>query len=203
REQRLGRGLPGAAAVRRSREAALQHEDNVRILWVDADLAEVHRSPVLVAHELPRVALVVGPPESWPHRVGRTSGLAASASAAAAPAAAFLSAAGGSGLYQRVHAVRGRAEEIEPATSPFAVRGQSAPFELLPRFAGADRLPHRAAGSAAVEAPGSSAALIRGGQQDIAVGRIHRDVDEACVVVDELRLRPRLPAVDRLEQAAL
>src|SRR5262249_14933820 len=147
REQRLGRGLPGAAAVRRSREAALQHEDNVRIFWIDADLAEVHRSPVLVAHELPRVALVVGPPESRPHRVGRTSGLAASASAASAPAAAFLSAAGGSGLYQRVHAVRVRAGEIEPDTSPFSVRRQSAPFEPLPPFSRGDRLSPRASAS--------------------------------------------------------
>src|SRR5262249_60124039 len=118
REQRLGRGLPGAAAVRRSREAALQHEDNVRILWVDADLAEVHRSPVLVAHELPRVALVVGPPESWPHRVGRTSGLAASASAAAAPAAAFLSAAGGSRPHQPRHPALGPARAHRPHPPP-------------------------------------------------------------------------------------
>src|SRR5262249_61360557 len=90
-----------------------------------------------------------------------------------------------------------------PYAPPFAVRRRPPPFDLLPLFAGVDRLPPRAAGPPAVKPPGSSAALIRGGQQDIAVGRIHRDVDEACVVVDELRLRPRLPAVDRLEQAAL
>ena len=65
------------------------------------------------------------------------------------------------------------------------------------------RLPQAAARPAAVEAPRRPPALIRRGEQDVRVRRIHHDIGEAGVVVDELRIRPGLAAVGRLVEAAL
>jgi hypothetical protein len=72
-----------------------------------------------------------------------------------------------------------------------------------PRLPGVRRLPDAAAGTAAVEAPGRAAALIRRAVQDVRVDRVHDDVGEARVLVDELRERPVGAAVRRLVEAAL
>ena len=49
---------------------------------------------------------------------------------------------------------------------------------------------------------GSAPPLVRRGEKRIRIGRIHHDIDEAGVVVDELRVHPGLPAVGGLVEAA-
>ncbi len=56
--------------------------------------------------------------------------------------------------------------------------------------------------TAAVEAPRLPPPLVRRREQGIGAGRVHHDVDEAGVVVDELRVRPGLAAIAGLVEAA-
>ena len=58
-------------------------------------------------------------------------------------------------------------------------------------------------GPAAVEAPRRAAPLVRRRVEDVRIRRIHHEIDEARVVVDELRVRPGLAAVGRLVQPAV
>src|SRR5687767_10166707 len=48
--------------------------DDLVIFRVDSDLAVVHRAVVVVAHELPGLALVVGAPDAAAFRIGRLWG---------------------------------------------------------------------------------------------------------------------------------
>ena len=80
---------------------------------------------------------------------------------------------------------------------------KAAAHEARPGLAGIVRPPDAAAGSAAVEAPRLAAALIGRGEERVRIGRVHHEIDEARVVVDELGVRPGLAAVGRLEHSTL
>src|SRR5262249_50237823 len=154
----------------------------------------------------PGLALVVRAPDAAPLRVGRLVGLRllATASETAASAASKTSAAGllftaaraaaGADVDLRVDDVRVRARDVEADASQQAF-GQAIALEFRPCLAGVGRLPDGAARSAAVEAPGSAAALVRGGVKGLRVNRIDRNVGEAAVFVNELDVGPGLAAV--------
>ena len=103
----------------------------------------------------------------------------------------------------RVHDFRIRSRHIERDAAPRAGRQPEVARQFRPRLARVGRLPDRAARTAAVEAAAAAAALIARRVQNVAVRRIDRNVVEARILVDELHLRPVLPAVDRLVDAAV
>src|SRR5262245_20426260 len=188
--------------------------DDLVVLGVDTNLAVVHRAIVVVAHDPPGLALVVRAPDAAPLRVGRLVGLSllASASETAASAAPKTTASGllftasraAAGAYfdLRVDDVRVRARDVEADASKQAFR-QAIAFELRPRLAGVGRLPDGAARSTAVEAPGSAAALVRGGVKNLRVDRVDHDVGESSVLVNELDIGPSLAAVGGLVNSGL
>ena len=83
------------------------------------------------------------------------------------------------------------------------VAGGQAALDARPRSRGVGRLVQPAARSAAVETVRLALPLVGRRVERVRIARIHGDVDEPRVLVDELRVGPRLPAVGRLEQPAL
>ena len=90
-----------------------------------------------------------------------------------------------------------------PMRPIIGLSGRPLPVSFVHVLAAVGRLPQAAARAAAVEAPRRAPALVRRGVEHVRVRRVHHDIGEAGVVVDEVRVRPGLAAVGRLEQAAL
>ena len=143
------------------------------VVRIDADLAEVHRPRIGVRHLAPRLAGIIGSID-----------------------AAFLLVLDAGVDDVRVGAIDVHADAAERT-------GRHALRQLGPRAAGIARLPHRAAGAAAVEAPGGAAPLIGRGVEHLVVRGIHHQLGGAGVVVDEVDARPGQAAVGRLVDAAL
>ena len=106
------------------------------------------------------------------------------------------------GLDHRVDALRSGGGDGDADPAPRALR-QALPVELPPLVAAVRRLVEPAPGAAALQAPRRPLRLPEGGVEDARVGRVHREVHGARLVVHEERLRPGLPAVPRAEDAAL
>src|SRR4029079_9912840 len=211
-------------------QADAAHVDHVRIVGVDAHLAEIHRARVDVVHLAPRGAAVIRSIEAG-RGVVDADGRAASAAATAASLRRFfrarLCAAGRAGAARTLRAAR-RPLRTGPAAAAAARRrafdrriknvgalaidveadaaersfGQAG-LQPRPRVAAVGGLPDAAARTDAVHAARGAPPLIRGGVQDAVVGRVDDQVVGAGVVVDLQRLLPRLAAVGGLEDAAL
>src|SRR5207245_7296722 len=76
-------------------------------------------------------------------------------------------------------------------------------LQLLPGRAAVGRLVQAAARTAAAETEDGAAALIRGRDQRARTARVHCDVADASVLVDEEHIRPCLAAVGRFVHAAI
>ena len=209
--------VEGAAAVDRLVGAGAGRVDDLGVGRIDANLAVVHRSIVVVAAELPGLAAVVRAPDA-----ARAPDRASAPRRAAAAAAAATTATALAGLHERavvvdagagaaarsdldlgVDDVRLRAADAEADAAEHRVGRQAAAGQPRPGLAGVVGAPDAAAGTAAVEAPRLPPPLVRRREQGVGVGRVHHDVDEAGVVVDELRVGPGLAAVAGLVEAAL
>ena len=140
---------------------------------IDADLAEVHRPRIHVAHLPPRGAGVVG----------------------------AVDAALGGVLDARVEHVRVGAVDVHADAALGA--GRNAGLDPRPRLAGVHRLPHAAARPAAVHAPLRATSLVGGGVQHLAVARVDDQLGGAGVVVDVQGALPGQAAVGGLVDAAL
>src|SRR5690606_31571653 len=149
-----------------------EHVDATVVGGIDADLAEVHRARVDVRHLAPRHPRVV-------RAVGAALG--------------FVLDTGVQDV--RVGAVDVHADAAERAFG-------DALGQLGPRAAGVAGLVHRAAGAAAVEAPGRAPALVGGRVDYLVVGRVHDELGRAGVLVHEEDVNPGEAAVGRLEHAA-
>src|SRR6185503_6544688 len=79
--------LPGFAAIRRQPSRISAHEKFLVIHRVHTDLAEVHRTVVLVADKVPGTAAVVGTIDAAAIGIGRRRGSPASSATATAAAA--------------------------------------------------------------------------------------------------------------------
>ena len=201
-------------AVDRLRGVLAADEDDLGVRRIDANLAVVHRAVVLVGHERPRLALVVRSPDAARVRIRRrrrvaapatASACARTAAAPAGPAPPRPPTAASAGRRSR-SARRSRSDSTARCrgrSRPITPRGQTAARELPPRLAAVARLVDAAARPAADEAARRPAPLIRRREQDVRVRRIDDEIGGAGVVVDEQRLRPRLAAVGRHEDAAL
>ena len=216
-------GAERLAAVDRLERRRTAEEDDVRVAGIDANLAVVHRPVVRVAHDLPRLARIVGTPDSAALGVGRRR-----RRARLRRAAARLGAAGRAGLPSPPGARRGRLAVRAHARARAAARAdfhlgidhvRPGPAEIdadapeqpvrepaardpLPRLAAVGRLPEPAARTAAVEPVRGPAPLVGRRVERVRLRGIHHQVRESCVLVDELGVGPRLSAVDRLEDAA-
>ena len=236
------------AAVDRLLRVHAADVDRVRVVRIDANLAEVHRPLVLVVHERPRLAVVDRLPDASRLRIRRATLTATAArpphrrrapaapaqprtrapaprqppGSATAPAAyhharrvrrrrigAGAAAAGAARLFLVlrdfdlcVEDVRVRLADVERDAAERAVR-QAVARLLLPRLAAVDRLVEAAARAAADESPRGAPALYIAAQRFMRIRRVDDDLCRARVLVDVERLRPRLAAVGRHEDAAL
>ena len=165
-------GAERLAGVIRHVQRHAQHVDARVGLRVDADLAEVHRPRVDVAHLAPGGAGVVG-----------------------AIHAAL------SGVFDaRVEHVGIGAVDVHPDAA--LGTGGDAALDLRPRLAGVRRLPHAAAGTASVHAPRRAPPLVGGGVEHLVVAGIHDQLGGAGVVIDVQRALPGESAVGGLVDAA-
>ena len=214
-------GGHGLSAVDGLVEPDAAEIDHVRVVRVDADLAEVHRPRVGVVHLAPRRARIIRTIETGRQR--GDAGLGASPAARLGArltasrcgrAGAFLGAARRPSarsapagceqrrpLDRRVEDARLAAVDIHGDASERPLR--QAALELAPGGAAVRRLVEPAARAAAVHAARGPPALIHRRVQDLAVGRIHHDVVRAGVIVDLEHLRPGLAAVGGAVDAAL
>src|SRR5205085_7358918 len=103
----------------------------------------------------------------------------------------------------RIDRVRVRVRHVETDATENFLRRQAVAFKSLPSLAPIGRLPETAARAAAVEAPRGAAALIGCGVERLVICGIDHEVCEACVIVNELDVRPSLAAVNCLVDAAL
>ena len=184
----LGRDGEGAASVIRE-GVAVDHVDALVVARVDGDLAGVHGTRVPVAHQLPRVAPVLGAIDAGaPLGVGRGRVVAVPLLDAHVDNA-------------RVAAVDGDAD------APDHVFGESArdagAGQPLPGVAAVHAAVERAAGAASVEAPRAALALVGGGVDDIGLVGVERDVHGAGVLVDLQDGLPGGAAVGAAVEAAL
>ena len=85
---------------------------------------------------------------------------------------------------------------------PLLRLGESAALDLAPGLAAVRRLPQRRARTAALEEIRAARPLPRRRVERVRIARVHRDVDEARLVADELAQLPGLSAVDRLVESA-
>src|SRR5204863_8324808 len=67
---RTGERPPGLAAIERHLSGVAADKDLLIVDRVDSDLAKVHRPLVLVAHQLPRLAAVIGAVNAAGIRIG-------------------------------------------------------------------------------------------------------------------------------------
>src|SRR5258706_1928983 len=132
------------------------------VVRIDPDLAVVHRPRIQIAHLLPGLTTVFGTEYS-------ALGV----------------------LDDRVDDVRVRAVDVDPyatgVTALWQVFGQ-----LRPRGSAVNCLVESASGTAAVEPPGDTPALVSRGVKCSRALRINCDIDYTSVFIDEQRLRPRL-----------
>ena len=183
------------AAVGRHVHALVDHVHHVRVVRIDADLAEVHGAPVLVAAELPARALVAGAPDAVVLGIGG-KGLASARQTL--QLLAFLVRqrllAVGRDLDLRVHHVRvGRGHgQRDPAHGP---PRQPAPAQPGPGLAAVVGAPDAAAGPSAHEAAGRAAALVGGREERVGVGGIDDEVGRAGVLVHDEHVVPGAAAV--------
>src|SRR3989441_1683754 len=184
-----GRVADRLAAVIRKVQRRRGPVDAIRVLRVDADLRIVEGADVVVVHPLPRRPAV-----------GR----------AVEPGGPRLRGFAGSRVRvgRRVrfnHQIDdfriGRGDR--DADAAFGRLGQSTAVHFGPRFAPVGRFPERAPWAATIKEVRTTHALPTRGEEDFGGRGIHRDVDEAGAIGDELDELPRLPAVGRLVEAAL
>ena len=109
---------------------------------------------------------------------------------------------GGVGFDHRIDdlAVRRRNRD---ANAALGGSGEAAPGDFGPGGAAVGTLPERGTRAAGGEKVRPAHPLPAGGPEDVGVHRVHRDVDEARLVGDELEARPALAAVDGLVEAAV
>ena len=160
------------AAVVRDVQVNAEHVDPRIRGWVNAHLAEVHRPRVDVRHLAPRLPRIVRPVR-----------------------AAFL------GVFDaRVDDVRIPAVDVHADAAERA--GGHAVGQLGPGPAGIARLPHRAAGPAAVKAPGGATTLIGRRVEHLVVGGIHDQLGGAGFGIDKQDAIPGEAAVSGLVDAS-
>src|SRR5213078_2332509 len=80
---------------------------------------------------------------------------------------------------------------------------KSAAFQFLPRFSGIRCLPNSTTWASAVESPGSAAPLVRRGIECLGVRRIHYEIGESRVLIDELDIVPGRTTVRRFVKTTL
>ena len=211
---RRRRRVDRLAAVGRHLHVDAAEIDDLGIVRIDAHLAEVHRTRVVVVHLPPRRARIVGPIEAGRRVVQRLTPAAARSAAGrgawslfgAARWCAARRACAAAGrrrrpFDQRVQNARALAINVDADASERSL-GDAA-LQPRPRLAGVGRFPDATARATAVHAACGAAPLIRRRVEDLVVGRIHHEVVGARVVVDLQDLLPRLAAVDRFVDPAL
>ncbi len=210
-------GRHGSSAVERLVQPDAGHVDDLGVVGIDPDLAEIHRAGVGVVHLLPRRAAVVGTVEAGRLGVGSLGATAALPSRAACRSAFGLRsrplggccggapsapAGGGDGAFnRRVENVRPLAGDVERDAAQRRLIENTA-LDARPRLAAVGRLPDTAARAAAVHAARRPPPLVRRRINDLAVRRIDHQLVRAGVVVDLEHVLPGLASVGRLEHAA-
>ena len=101
----------------------------------------------------------------------------------------------------RIHDVGVAAEDVE-ADSPHRTLGKAV-AQLPPGAPTVDGLVDPAMGTPAVEAPRTASALIGRGIQHLGIGRVHRQIDRAGVLIQAEHVLPVPSAVDRHEHSTL
>ena len=186
--QALGRDGEGASPVVRE-GVAVDHVDALVVARVDGDLAGVHGAGIPVAHQLPRVAAVLGAVDA-----GAAFGVGGGRVVAVALLDADVDDA-------RVAAVDGDAHAADHVLGEAA--RDAGTGQPLPGVAAVHAAVERAAGAAAVEAPGTALPLICGGVDDVRALGVERHVDDAGVLVDLQDGLPGRAAVGAAVEAAL
>ena len=211
---RSGGRVDRLAAIARHVQIDAAVDDDIRIVRVDADLAEVHRPRILVVHFLPRRAAIIGSVETGggigiharhqraPARPLRR--LLFAAAAFATTRAPFAPAPAGRNrpFDERVEDARPPAVSIDGNAAQRAV-GPAVALHARPALAAVNRFPQTAAGTAAIHAARRPPPLIRRRVQNLVVRRVHHQIVRAGVVVDLHHLLPALSAVGRLVDSAL
>src|SRR4029078_4364952 len=162
----------GSATVVRDVELDTLDVDAVVVLWIDADLSEVHRPRIHAAHLLPARAGIVR---------------------AVHPALRLV-------LDPRVHDVGVFPIDVHPDAAQWPLRDPLR--QLDPRLARIAGLVDRATWPASVETPIRPTPLIGRGVEHLVVPGVHHEFGCTCVLVDEEHVRPRHAAVGLLVNAA-
>ena len=184
----LGRDGEGAAPVVRE-GVAVDHVDALVVAGIDGDLAGVHGTGVPVAHQLPRVAPVLGAVDA-----GAPLGVGGGRVVAVPLLDAHVDDAGVAAVDGDAHA----ADHVLGEAARDAGAGQP-----LPGVAAVHAAVERAAGAAAVEAPRAPLPLVGGGVDDVGLVGIERDIHGAGVLVDLQDGLPGGAAVGAAVEAAL
>ena len=176
------RKLPRVAAVVREGEVHRHPVDAVRVLRIDAYLREVERTVVDRTHPLPGLSRIGGLIDTREELLR-------------------LYAAHAIGLDHHVEnaGVTGRDIDVHAALRRF---WESAAFDLGPTAAAVRGLPESGARAARLEERRLAQTFVRCSVEHFRIARIHRDVDEARLVADELDQVPALSAVRGLVHPA-
>ncbi len=166
--------VPGLSAVPRFLRAGVEPHDVLGIARVAADLAVIPRGAVGGVHLAPRRARIVAPE--------RPAGVP-------------------SRMDDRVHGARLRSAHAQADASEVT---SGEPFRQAgPGPARVAGLEDPALGTGGQESILPAFAFHRRRVEDVRIGRIHREVDEAGVLADLVRVGPGLPAIRGLVEPAL
>ena len=110
--------------------------------------------------------------------------------------------AGTRGLNERIDHIW-IARRQPDANASLHARWESATGDFGPGRPAVDCLPQARSATAALDHVRRAAPFPARGVEHLWVPRIHRDIDEARAIANELRQRPGLPAVDRFVQASI
>ena len=194
--------LEGGRAVPRLVHALVDHVHGLGVVRIDPDLAEVHRSPVLVAAELPGRAPVGRAPDPVVLIVGRQRLVQVVQALQLRPlVVAQRLLAVGRNLDLRVHDVRigGGGGQRDP---PHRSARQPVAAQPRPGVAAVVGAPDAAAGPPADEAACRPSPLVGGREEGVGVGGMQDEVGRARVVVHAQHVAPGAAPVDGLEYAA-
>ena len=125
----------------------------------------------------------------------------ATTAAGTAPTSAAATAAARLTLDQRVDDVPAAPVHVERDTAH--LRSRQAALHSRPVVAAVGRLPHAAAGTAAVHAALRPSPLVGGREHDVGIGRRHHEIVGARLVINRQHALPALSAVCRLVHAAV
>ena len=187
-------GFKGATAIHGEVQPHASHIDALRIHRINAQLTEIHRSRIRVALLGPRGAAVGGlvqPRDASHHATSRWRRRCRVhvLRCRRSPLRRWRRTFNGG-----IHNVRAVTEHVHGNASKRA-RREAGARHLGPRLATIGGLPQRTAGAATVHATRRATTLIRGGKQNVRIGRRHHELISARFVVHLEHLLPAFATV--------